>query len=354
MLGLFDDAPAAVTGAEPANDGKLANATSDWTKEQDEKLMKMKGECKSWAEIAVETGKDQNQCKARFGTIKPKDWRPTKAQGGGDGKQKQGKKGQKDNKEEEKKDEVSGGFFTPAADATWDAGGTAQDNSAWPTSGGDGFAWDTRSGDKNDDNSGNWGDDNNKDGGFQFDDNVWKNTGDSGDTGANGWANTNSGPADAGTLWDTTNGKDDNPGGFTQEGWGNEDKVKDTSNPNDNAIADPWPPAAPAIKSSSRKNSTSHSKRPTSQSGSKPRPSQEPRKSSAAAPLEYELKPDSTFSSDDLRLVARILQQDCQMVWNRVSWRFRDKTGRNLHPDIFEKKITGKIEEGGSAYGRRS
>ena len=38
------------------------------------------------------------------------------------------------------------------------------------------------------------------------------------------------------------------------------------------------------------------------------------------------------------------------MVWNRVSWRFRDKTGRTLHPDEFEKKITGRLE--GENYGK--
>jgi hypothetical protein len=41
------------------------------------------------------------------------------------------------------------------------------------------------------------------------------------------------------------------------------------------------------------------------------------------------------------------------MVWNRVSWRFKDKTGRNLHPEMFEKKITGRIEERGSERDRR-
>ncbi|KAL1798630.1 hypothetical protein ACET3X_002667 [Alternaria dauci] len=64
----------------------------------------------------------------------------------------------------------------------------------------------------------------------------------------------------------------------------------------------------------------------------------------ATRPFQLEVKPDDTFSADDLRLVARILQQDCTMVWNRVSWRFKDKTGRTLHPDVFEKKITGRLE----------
>jgi hypothetical protein len=30
-----------------------------------------------------------------------------------------------------------------------------------------------------------------------------------------------------------------------------------------------------------------------------------------------------------------------------VSWRFKDKTGRNLHPDVFEKKITGRLDKDG-------
>lgn len=62
-------------------------------------------------------------------------------------------------------------------------------------------------------------------------------------------------------------------------------------------------------------------------------------------PTEIRIAPDDTFSQDELKLIARILQQDCSMVWERVSWRFRDKTGRNLRPDVFEKKITGKLEK---------
>lgn len=73
--------------------------------------------------------------------------------------------------------------------------------------------------------------------------------------------------------------------------------------------------------------------------------------STHSRPLELELKPDDTFSADDLRLIARILQQDCKMVWNRVSWRFRDKTGRVLDPEVFERKITGSVEKEGSQRG---
>lgn len=32
------------------------------------------------------------------------------------------------------------------------------------------------------------------------------------------------------------------------------------------------------------------------------------------------------------------------MVWNRVSWRFKDKTGRTIAPEVFEKKVTGRVE----------
>lgn len=60
---------------------------------------------------------------------------------------------------------------------------------------------------------------------------------------------------------------------------------------------------------------------------------------------EYKVSPDDTFSQDELKLIARILQQDCSMVWERVSWRFKDKTGRALHPHVFEKKITGRLEK---------
>jgi len=57
----------------------------------------------------------------------------------------------------------------------------------------------------------------------------------------------------------------------------------------------------------------------------------------------YIVSPDDDFSGKDLRIAARILKQDESQVWERLSWRFRDKTGRNLHPDIFEKKFTGKV-----------
>jgi hypothetical protein len=33
-------------------------------------------------------------------------------------------------------------------------------------------------------------------------------------------------------------------------------------------------------------------------------------------------------------------------VWNRVSWRFRDKTGRTVAPEVFERKINGRVEGG--------
>jgi hypothetical protein len=58
----------------------------------------------------------------------------------------------------------------------------------------------------------------------------------------------------------------------------------------------------------------------------------------------YEITPDAIFSADDLRTIARILQQDAKMVWDRVSWRFMDKTGRHVEPDVFEEKITGRGE----------
>ena len=41
------------------------------------------------------------------------------------------------------------------------------------------------------------------------------------------------------------------------------------------------------------------------------------------------------------------------MVWNRVSWRFKDKTGRTLNSDVFEKKITGQVESKGSEWSGR-
>jgi hypothetical protein len=396
ICGIFGDVTASATGDNAAKGDKTADSTSEWTDEQDKKLMEMKGDNRSWRDIATEVSKDERQCKERFRQIKPKDWKPNNVKGGGVvGKQNQDKqKGGKSQQENEKKDDTSSTGANAFADNTgW--GATGADGGFQDSSNG-GWGGDETSGEKKDNNAWGgadtgfgenkdtegfkvddigWGGDtpgsgNNKGTeGFKVDDNAWRGGENSGGNGVtDGWGNEN-GAADAGTSWDnnndTNNDNDndnnstnnfstinENPGGDTLGGWNN-----DASSPNNNGATNLWPaaPNSPA-KNSSNTGSKTPSKKSASHSESKHRRlTREPErpKATATAPPEYELRPDSTFSADDLRLVAKILQQDCHMVWNRVSWRFKDKTGRTLHPEVFEKKITGKVEGKGSERGRR-
>ncbi|KAK7179853.1 hypothetical protein PSPO01_14115 [Paraphaeosphaeria sporulosa] len=136
----------------------------------------------------------------------------------------------------------------------------------------------------------------------------------------------------AGTVWDAADGGGggrqgwtENTDGYTGGGWG--DNKADTG-------------GAQASSKDHEKYRSSH--RRSSSLESKHRSH---RHLSSSHPTEYKVAPDSTFSQDELKLIARILQQDCSMVWERVSWRFKDKTGRNLEPNIFEKKITGRLKK---------
>jgi hypothetical protein len=159
-------------------------------------------------------------------------------------------------------------------------------------------------------------------------------SGDAGaDTGNAAWNNGDQQPSsNAGgePAWKNTDGDGTNDAAGDQ--W-NSDPAQNNGAGN-NAWETPAAPAvnstkAPSIRAASHKSTHHRSER-------------------MAAPLEIEVRPDETFSADDLKTVARILQQDYQMVWNRVSWRFRDKTGRNVAPEVFEKKITGRVEGEGS------
>ncbi|KAI4636574.1 hypothetical protein J4E83_001529 [Alternaria metachromatica] len=137
---------------------------------------------------------------------------------------------------------------------------------------------------------------------------------------------------DTGNSKDESGDKNDS-GDKAPDTWGGTGDAKASAQ---KASSNKVPPRAPPQPKASNGNNNNNNTRPI-----------------AARPLELEVKPDDTFSADDLRLVARILQQDCSMVWSRVSWRFRDKTGRTLHPDEFEKKITGRLEGKGSENGER-
>ncbi|KAJ4301732.1 hypothetical protein N0V90_003825 [Kalmusia sp. IMI 367209] len=183
--------------------------------------------------------------------------------------------------------------------------------------------------------------------------------------GNDGWNNNDS---SGGTGWDTHNadggggssgggGGDWNANGHPSEngGWGNTDSNEKNKNEDKDADGqgnsswdkdgnNGWGAQPSSKKSPSRHSSTSHEKhrshKHSSRRHSDPKKDRHGHHSTHAA--EYKVAPDSTFSQDELKLIARILQQDCSMVWERVSWRFKDRTGRNLHPDVFEKKITGK------------
>jgi hypothetical protein len=114
---------------------------------------------------------------------------------------------------------------------------------------------------------------------------------------------------------------------------------------------DPWKEAPTGSKVPSKAGSKAPSKAGSKAPSNKSTPAAQPAAAQtttappvpAPEPLMYEITPDAIFSADDLRTIARILQQDAKMVWDRVSWRFRDKTGRHVEPDVFEDKITGRV-----------
>ncbi|KAF1923837.1 uncharacterized protein M421DRAFT_302944 [Didymella exigua CBS 183.55] len=339
--GLFGNVPAAPASVKVADGDNLADGT--WTKEEDEKLLELRAANHKgpWASIADELGKKEHECKARFKVVKPNDWRPNNAGGGGcgGGKQKKGKQrdqmGQKiqqggDNNPDEKKGENNA-----SGDNPWVTGGANKDgdnqnsggfkantSNGWNTGGGGGgrVEWDTSA-------------KNNGSGGFGDTTPAWGAGG--GDSGGND-------PE----RWDTdNNGGGNSGGGGGANGWENPAGGDAWGAPANNTSKDNTSKKSSSVKdSSSKKDVKSSSNKHYSQSVSKHRSSRSSDKASISVPAEYELKPDSIFSADDLRLIAKILQQDCSMVWDRVSWRFKDKTGRNVHPDVFEKKITGKIE----------
>ncbi|KAF2451262.1 hypothetical protein P171DRAFT_478310 [Karstenula rhodostoma CBS 690.94] len=160
-----------------------------------------------------------------------------------------------------------------------------------------------------------------------------------------GWGDSKadtSGTQDFGAGWGATapsekgkSSKDDDPK--------KKDKSSDSAAWNVNWDPTPASPRKPTSRASSRDREKHRSSR--RRSDSRDRKHRSHRHHSSSHPAEYKVAPDSTFSQGELKLIARILQQDCSMVWERVSWRFKDKTGRNVPPEVFEKKITGKLEQ---------
>jgi len=46
-------------------------------------------------------------------------------------------------------------------------------------------------------------------------------------------------------------------------------------------------------------------------------------------------------------VLAHIYKRDQELTWIRLASRFRDKVGRDVHPDVIEEKIIGGIRTGG-------
>ena len=383
----------AVTVA-PVVEEKKPNDSKSWTKEQDEKLIQMKTDNGIWPDIAKELRKSLEECKKHFGEIKPKDWRPNpKGWAGGGGKNKKKGKNKDDNKADENEPKVScetvggdGGIFG-GMDAVFednankgdcnkkdDAGKKQTDvyasggASSWGNSGG-GAAWADVGG-----NTAGWDDTGGGTGGPETSGgNAWEK----GDCwGVNEPTGAGEGNADIADVWNTTFGGNVTTGGaWIDVSGGNATAAAwDDINQNNNAGGSGGIITATGWDTDNNQNNTGGGAagqgtvppKPPSASRSDKAPSQsrsqfkdnnnnapEPTQSAPARPVGIELRPDETFSANDLRLIARILQQDCSMVWNRLSWRFKDKTGRTLHPDMFEKKVTGQVEGKSSDKGGR-
>ncbi|KAF5845064.1 hypothetical protein GGP41_001195 [Bipolaris sorokiniana] len=345
--GDSNETPAPTNTAAERGETKESDDTNTWTKEEDEQLLRMKTEDMqlSWKAIDSKLGKADGQSKARFKIVKPAGWKPNTAKdnaGKGNASQKNDTKGdeqkqnqgtkdsnknsnEKDKKDNEVADNLLGDAFAGMLGETSD--GKQGDVEKANNTGTWGIGDPTKTGDTSDAKDNN---------------DVWINTDGAGDSKdkdpADQW-----GPAATGTpalLWDNTN-QETNPALGLDWGAYNQETNPATPPGWDNPVPDiqqPLSPAKPAPASRSTKAPSEFRSRRSTSSKSKP---------STTRPAEIELEPDDTFSADDLRLIARILQQDCSMVWSRLSWRFRDKTGRTLHPEVFEKKITGSVEGDG-------
>ncbi|EOA86771.1 uncharacterized protein SETTUDRAFT_89314 [Exserohilum turcica Et28A] len=335
---------AAAQNTTTAENGKEKEdeESNTWTKEQDETIIQMKTENASvqWAVVAEKVGKSVEECKSRFKEIKPKDWKPNnnKNKNGNQNQNQGGKEGGKkveEQKEAKKADE--------------------NDDNGWAAMGFNGLMGDGNDGKQDDtanvNNTNTW---------EQNGDDSWGNTGVNGGTeqpnDANDWIIENQTNTNGDSWNNTANAKGDNnqdianswdpvDAGAAPTNWDIPGQQTNNVTGSNTQPANEWPNAAkpPSAPRSNKAPSESRSHRSSAGGKSK--------SSTHSRPLELELKPDDTFSADDLRLIARILQQDCKMVWNRVSWRFRDKTGRVLDPEVFERKITGSVEKEGSQRG---
>lgn len=334
MGGIFDEAPAE-TSDKPAD--------SDWTEELDRKLLEWKAHnhTKPWHIIGHELGKAKEECKERFQLIKPKDWRPAyeAKQGGAGGTKKE--KQENDEKKEAEKKQAEKKDDTKNKDNSWgndnNPAGKGSDEKEW---GNDEWNNNDNKSETRDNQVDEWGNEVSKgenEGGQAGEWGTWGDTNDNvGNdntaTGFNDWAGYagNAGGTAKHSSEKASSYKPGSKKSASNKPASNKptsDKPTSDKPPSDKPPSNKLPPDMPSID-----NPPSH--HPSEPSPPHPQPQ-----------VIYELQPDATFSASDLRLIARILQQDCSMVWDRVSWRFRDKTGRKLHADLFEEKITGGVEK---------
>ncbi|KAH8704424.1 hypothetical protein GQ44DRAFT_778111 [Phaeosphaeriaceae sp. PMI808] len=387
-----------------------------FTAEEDKRMLDWKAgnATTAWKGFADEIGRQVHECRERFKQIKPKDegQSAAKPQDSGQQEQKLSKKEKKQNKANNQKaagdntlkktpgsktgdsgnnggggeapwGEFGGMFEDPKEnkDTTtkdedkpgnnnkgvdmWGAATGNADNSGGPdwgqsggatgngNGGGENTSWDKTTGGNDGAVDNSWG--NNGGGNDGAADTPWGAT--AGDNGAadTSWNNTGGDNAAADTPWqaeasganggwDQTQQATGNAGGAAAPAW-NADNNSKQGDSNQAVWGLPATPAQPE-KLASKIHSVTQPNQQTSHRSNT--------QNLTINPVELEIRPDDIFSAEDLRAIARILQQDSKMVWDRVSWRFRDKTGRALPPEVFEKKITGRVEGKGSERSKGS
>ena len=55
------------------------------------------------------------------------------------------------------------------------------------------------------------------------------------------------------------------------------------------------------------------------------------------------LRPDKNFAKQDLITLTLILHQDANATFQRIADEFHQKTNRKLDPEVFERKIMGRV-----------
>ncbi|PSN61645.1 hypothetical protein BS50DRAFT_680612 [Corynespora cassiicola Philippines] len=338
--GSANNSPKSKKDKSDANkDSKDKGNKHGFTKEQDDKIMEMKNANGGvpWADIATEIGMPENQCKERFKQIKPTDWRPNNTKGKGDGKG--NSKNQNQEKKDEKKDEATGGD-AGNTDNGWDFGAPADT----------GVTKDNQRG--NDNNGGG-------DGGW--------NSNNTGGGGGDSWGSNNGGDTGG---WNTDNnnatGFDNTGGGFDATAiptWGGDNssdqqkkskagskagsnKNSPSQAANDNTAFPAWGIGLGQTSNKGSKKGSNHGSKKGSKKGFAKAHSSSSRSHAGGSVVVLQVEPDDVFDEEDLKLIARIMKKDTHGLWQRVASRFRDKTGRNLHPDVFEKKVLGTVKEG--------